>query len=185
MPSISDAKILIIATSGFEQSELVEPRDQLSSAGATVHVASPDGNDIKGWDGDDWGDTVKVDLAFDKVDAAQYDALVLPGGQINPDILRTMPEIVAFVRDFAHSGKPLAAICHAPWLLIEAGVVEGKRLTSYNSIRTDLANAGAEVVDEEVARDGNLITSRNPGDLDAFCKAIIEAVENGPAAAAA
>lgn len=176
MPSIDNAKIVIVATDGFEQAELTTPQKQLTEAGATVHVATPDGSDIKGWDKDHWGEETKADLKIEDIDVATYDAMVLPGGQINPDVLRADAGAVQKIKDFAATGKPLAAICHAPWLLIEADLVRGKRLTSYNSIRTDLKNAGAEVVDEEVATDGNLITSRNPGDLDAFCKAITKAV---------
>ncbi|SEN87077.1 type 1 glutamine amidotransferase domain-containing protein [Palleronia pelagia] len=181
MPKIDTAKILIIASDGFEQSELMEPKKQLSEAGATVHVATPDGDAITGWDETDWGEKVAADVKISETDISDYDAVVLPGGQINPDVLRLNEDAVARIRDFGMSGKPLAAICHAPWLLIEAGLVKGKRLTAYPSIRTDLRNAGAEVVDETVAQDGNLITSRNPGDLDAFCRAIIEAVEAGDA----
>lgn len=176
MARIEDAKIVIIASDGFEQSELVEPKKQLEQAGAAVHVATPDGADIKGWDGDDWGDTTKADMAISDVDIDQYDAMVLPGGQINPDVLRVNEDAMSRIEAFGKSGKPLAAICHAPWLLIEAGLVRGKRLTSFKSIRTDLKNAGADAVDEQVAKDGNLITSRNPDDLDAFCKAVIDAV---------
>lgn len=179
MARIENAKIVILASDGFEQSELVEPKKQLERAGATVHVATPDGADIKGWDGDDWGDTTKADMAITDVDIDTYDAMVLPGGQINPDVLRTNQDAVSRIRSFGQSGKPLAAICHAPWLLIEAGLANGKRLTSYTSIRTDLKNAGADAVDEPVAKDGNLITSRNPDDLDAFCQAIVDAVNSG------
>ena len=179
MPSIDNAKILIVATNGFEQAELVQPRDNLAKAGATVHVASPDGGEIRGWDKTDWGETVQVDMKIADAKIDDYDALVLPGGQINPDTLRADADVVRKIADFAATGKPVAAICHAPWLLIEAGLVSGKRLTSFKSMRTDLKNAGAEVVDEEVAQDGNVITSRNPGDVDAFSKAIVAAVENG------
>lgn len=179
MPSIDRAKILIIASDGFEQAELTQPRDDLIKAGATVHVATPDGSDIRGWDKTDWGETAPADLKIADARIDEYDALVLPGGQINPDTLRADADTVQKIADFAATGKPVAAICHAPWLLIEAGLVRDKRLTAYMSIRTDLKNAGANVVDEEVAQDGNLITSRNPGDLDAFSKAVIAAVEKG------
>ena len=186
MTDITDAKILIMASDGFEQSELMTPLNKLKEAGATVHVASPDGASIRGWDKTGWGETVGADMGIGDTSEDDYHALVLPGGQINPDVLRTIPEAVLRVQEFVRAGKPVAAICHAPWLLIEADVVRGKRLTSYNSMRTDLKNAGAEVVDQEVAQDGNLITSRNPGDLDAFCKAIVAAVEGrDPVASAA
>ena len=178
MPKITDAKILILATDGFEQSELLEPQKQLKEAGASVHVASPKSGEIKGWDDGDWGQAVTVDVALSEANADDYDALVLPGGQINPDKLRTEREALDLIRRFDEQGKPIAAICHAPWLLIEAGLAdEGRTLTAYPSIRTDLRNAGATVVDQEVVRDANIITSRNPGDLDAFIGAVREAVE--------
>ncbi len=182
--SLEGRKILIIATDGYEQSELTEPRRQLSEAGATITVASLKQGDIRGWDKTDWGDSVTVDALVDDVSAADFDALVLPGGQINPDLLRVEDKVLSLIRAFDEAGKPLAAICHAPWLLIEADLIRGRRATGYPSIRTDMANAGAEVVDEQVAVDGNLITSRNPGDLDAFCARIAEMVsEREPVAA--
>lgn len=134
--------------------------------------------DITGWDEDDWGDEIEVDLKISDVHIDNYDALILPGGQINPDLLRVDDDAVALIRDFAATGKPVAAICHAPWLLIEAGLAKGRRLTCYKSIRTDVANAGAEVVDEAVVIDGNIITSRCPDDLPAFCDAIVEALQD-------
>lgn len=179
MPDIENSKILIMATNGFEQSELLGPKQQLTDAGATVHIATPDGGAIKGWDGDDWGDTVPADLKISDVTVDNYIALVLPGGQINPDILRTQEDAVATVRDFVAANKIVAAICHAPWLLIEAGVVDGREMTSYPSIRTDLKNAGAHVVDKEVAISNGIITSRNPNDIDAFVAKIKEEVEEG------
>ncbi len=179
MPDIANARIAILATNGFEQSELEEPQRQLKAAGATVVVVSPEAGEIKGWDDKNWGRGVTVDLPFKEAKVEDFDALVLPGGQINPDLLRTDKAVVQFVRDFYASGKPLAAICHAPWLLIEAGVVDGKRLTSYHSIRTDVENAGGLWEDEKVVVDEALITSRNPDDLDAFCAKIIEEVEEG------
>jgi protease I len=177
MPSVKDAKILIVATDGFEQSELLQPRDDLTKAGATVHVASPKEGEIKAWDKDHWGETVKVDLQVAQANADDYDAIVLPGGQINPDKLRTERAVLDLIRRFDEQGKPIAAICHAPWLLIEAGLAgKDRTLTSYESIRTDVRNAGATWVDQEVVTDGNVITSRNPGDLDAFGRAVIEMV---------
>lgn len=176
---LTGLNILIIATDGFEQTELTEPRDQLTNAGATVHIASLEEGEIKGWDEDDWGDSVEVDKIVADVSVDDYDALVLPGGQINPDLLRVEDSVLDIIREFDSSGKVVAAICHAPWLLIEAEIVNGRKATSFKSIRTDLANAGAEVVDESVVVDDNLITSRNPDDLDNFCAAIAEAVLEG------
>lgn len=187
LPDLNGYKIAILATNGFEQSELMEPMRQLSSAGARVTVISPEEGEIKGWKEEDWGESVKVDLALGNANIGDFDALILPGGQMNPDILRANPDAVAFVRDFVETGKPIAAICHAPWLLIEAGVAEGRTMTSYGSIRTDLENAGANVVDKEVAIDGNIITSRSPEDLPAFNEAIANAlvrVRRGERAAA-
>ncbi|WP_420454241.1 type 1 glutamine amidotransferase domain-containing protein [Rubrivirga sp.] len=184
--SLSGVSIAILATDGFEQSELVKPKSALEEAGATVHVVSPESGEIKGWDQDDWGDSVAVDKTLADADASAYDALVLPGGQINPDKLRIDGDALAFVKAFAAAGTPIAAVCHAPWLLAETGLAEGRRLTSYKSIRTDLKNAGADVVDESVVVDDagpfTLITSRNPDDLPAFNDAIIEAVGAAKAA---
>ena len=184
MPAINEAKILIVATDGFEQSELFQPKDDLSSKGATVHVASLEEGEIKAWDQDDWGKTVAVDLTVEAANADDYDALVLPGGQINPDKLRLEKSVLDLIDRFDEQGKPIAAICHAPWLLIEAGLAgQDRTMTSYQSIRTDVRNAGATWVDQEVVTDGNVITSRNPGDLDAFVGAIVDAVEAGKDAA--
>ena len=179
MPKIEQSKILIISTNGFEQSELEFPRDQLRAKGATVHVATLDGEAIKGWEGKDWGREAEADLKIADAKVADYDALVLPGGQINPDILRTDETSVNLIRDFVTEGKIVAAICHAPWLLIEAGVAEGREMTSYHSIRTDLRNAGADVVDKEIAISNGIITSRSPEDLEAFVSKIVEEVEEG------
>ncbi len=179
MPNMSESKILIMSTNGFEQSELFTPLEKLKEAGATVHVATLDGEAIRGWDGGDWGKSVDADLKISDVKVDDYDALVLPGGQINPDILRTDETAVNTVRNFVAGDKIVAAICHAPWLLIEAGVVEGREMTSYHSIRTDLQNAGANVVDKEIAISNGIITSRQPGDLDAFVSKIIEEVREG------
>ncbi|KTR05767.1 glutamine amidotransferase [Aureimonas ureilytica] len=179
MPSIQQAKIAILATDGFEQSELMVPLEKLKAAGASVHVVSLKGGEIKGWDETDWGQSVPVDKLLSEVSVSDYDALVLPGGQINPDKLRAEEAAVSFVRDFYNSKKTLAAICHAPWLLIEAGVIEGRNVTSFKSIKTDVVNAGGRWHDETVVTDQALITSRNPGDLDAFVAKIIEEVEEG------
>lgn len=168
-------RVMILATDGFEQSELMKPKANLEDAGFETTVVSLEKGEIKGWDQKDWGDSVKVDKTVDEVtDCSGYDALLLPGGQMNPDILRMNERAVAIVREFGMSGKPIAAICHAPWLLAEADLVKGKTVTSWPSIRTDLKNAGANVVDKEVAIDGYVITSRKPEDIPAFSKALIE-----------
>ena len=170
-------RVMILATDGFEQSELMKPKANLENAGFETTVVSLEKGEIKGWDQKDWGESVTVDKTVDEIaDCSDYDALLLPGGQMNPDILRMNERAVAIVREFDMAGKPIAAICHAPWLLAEADLVKGKTVTSWPSIRTDLKNAGANVVDEEAAVDGNLITSRNPDDLPAFVKAIATAV---------
>lgn len=179
MTDMNNAKILIMATSGFEQSELQTPLKELRDAGAQVDIATLDGKAIKGWDESDWGESVDADLKISDVNVEDYICLVLPGGQINPDILRTDKDAVQKVREFVAADKIVAAICHAPWLLIEAGVVEGREMTSYHSIRTDLKNAGANVVDKEVAISNGIITSRNPDDLPAFVAKIIEEVKEG------
>lgn len=185
MPSITEARIAILATDGYEQSELMVPQQKLMEAGAKVVIVAPEPGAIRGWDETDWGETVPVDVTVDQARVEDFDALVLPGGQINPDKLRTDAKAVAFVRDFFNSGKPLAAICHAPWLLIEAGVISGRDVTSFASIRTDVVNAGGNWHDAPVVTDGALITSRNPDDLDAFVAKIIEEVEEGRHARAA
>ena len=168
-------RVMILATNGFEQSELFDPKKNLEDAGIETELVSLESGEIKAWDKDNWGKAITVDKTVDEVSNCEgYDALLLPGGQINPDLLRVNDRAVAIVREFNAAGKPIAAICHAPWMLIEAGLVEGKTLTSYHSIRTDMKNAGANVVDQEVAEDGNLITSRNPDDIPAFSKALIE-----------
>lgn len=174
-------RVLIMATDGFEQSELEEPKELLEDAGYEVLVASPEEGSIQGWDEDDWGDDVDVDLSLDEANADDFDALLLPGGQINPDKLRMDPQAVQLVRDFVDAGKPVAAICHGPWLLVEADAVRGKRVTSWPSVRTDLKNAGADVVDEEAVVDGQLVTSRKPDDIPAFVKALQGLLEKAEA----
>ncbi|MFO6445649.1 type 1 glutamine amidotransferase domain-containing protein [Erythrobacter sp. NE805] len=169
-------RVLIIATDGFEQSELVQPRDLLAEAGAEVTIASLKRGEIRGWDQKDWGESVPVDCTLDQVNAEDFDALLLPGGQMNPDVLRTEHKVIDIVREFDAAQKPIAAICHAPWLLAEADIIEGHTVTGWPSIRTDLSNAGAAVVDEEVVVDGNLITSRKPADIPAFAQALMSAL---------
>lgn len=167
-------KVMILATDGFEQSELMKPKANLERAGIETTVVSLKPGTIKGWDQDDWGESVAVDQTLDDVSADDFDALLLPGGQINPDKLRMEESAIELIKDFDSAGKPIAAICHAPWLLAEANLVDGRTVTSWPSIRTDLMNAGADVVDREVVTDGNLITSRKPDDIPAFSKALIE-----------
>ena len=177
MPKIAHAKILMIATDGYEDSELLEPRRILKERGAEVVLASLEKGEIKG----DKEASVEVDRTIDEVDAGDYDALVLPGGTKNPDKLRMEERVVAIIRAFAEAGKPVAAICHAPWLLVEADVVRGRTVTSWPSIRTDLRNAGAEVIDQEVVIDGNIVTSRKPEDIPAFTEALIALYEKAEA----
>jgi len=171
-------RVLILATDGFEQSELIEPRKALENAGIETVVASPKSGEIKGWNHTDWGETVKVDAALSEVSAEDFDALMLPGGQMNPDSLRMDDEVIGLIEDFDEAEKTIAAICHGPWLLVEADIVDGRAVTGWPSIRTDLENAGAQVFDEEVIVDGNLITSRKPSDIPAFSQALIDALED-------
>jgi len=179
MADIADKRIMILAATGFEQSELMVPKQKLELAGAKVDIVSLKVGHIRGWKDGDWGESVDVDRTIDAVTVDEYDALVIPGGQMNPDFLRADEDAVAFVREFFDSKKPIAAICHAPWVLVEAGVVKGRQMTSYHSMATDLKNAGAYWVDKAVVVDEGLITSRNPDDLDAFSAKIIEEVEEG------
>jgi protease I len=169
-------KIAILATDGFEQVELTDPRKNLENAGATVEVISIKSGKIKGWNHTDWGESVKVDQVVKKARPQDYDSLVLPGGQMNPDSLRMDKDAIVFIKAFVQAGKPVAAICHGPWTLIDAGAVKGKKMTSWPTLHTDLQNAGAKWVDQEVVRDGNLITSRKPEDIPAFSNALIEAM---------
>ncbi|WP_337267259.1 type 1 glutamine amidotransferase domain-containing protein [Oryzifoliimicrobium ureilyticus] len=179
MPSINSAKILILATDGYERSELRVPLEQLRGRGATVKIASVKDGEIKSWDKTDWGDTVSVDLLAKDVKVEDFDAIVLPGGQINPDKLRLEKDALRVVKEFVNSGKVVAAICHAPWLLVEVDALRGRQATSYWSIKTDVQNAGADWKDEKVVTDKGIITSRSPDDLDAFVAKIVEEVEEG------
>ncbi|MCA1868502.1 type 1 glutamine amidotransferase [Agrobacterium genomosp. 3] len=179
MTSIDKAKVVILATDGYERSELRVPLDELRKRGAEVKIASIKTGQIKSWDQSDWGDSVDVDLPATDVVTGDFDALVLPGGQINPDKLRADEGAMRVVREFTKSGKVVAAICHAPWLLIEADAVRDRKVTSYGSIKTDVKNAGGQWLDEEVVVDQGIITSRSPDDLDAFVDKIVEEIEEG------
>ncbi|HEX4029023.1 MAG TPA: type 1 glutamine amidotransferase domain-containing protein [Terracidiphilus sp.] len=177
--NLKGKKVAILATDGFEQAELTEPRKALNDAGATTVVIAPKSGEIKGWQVKNWGESVKVDKALEDANPNDYDALVLPGGVMNPDHLRMNPAAVNFVRQFVTTGKTTAAICHGPWMLLEAGALSGKTVTSWPSLKTDLKNAGANWVDQEVATDGALITSRKPDDIPAFSRAIIDSMSRG------
>ena len=187
MTDVTHAKILILATDGFEQSELQVPLQTLREKGAIVEIAAPaktmETGKIRGWDGEgdqpDWGDTIAVDHTLDQVDPDAYDALVLPGGVINPDKLRTEPKAIELIKRFSREGKVIAAICHGPWLLAEAGLVKNRKITSFSSIKTDIINAGGLWQDNEVVTDAGFVTSRNPKDLPAFVAKIVEEIGEG------
>ena len=172
--NLKGKRVAILATDGFEQVELLEPRKALEQAGAQTEVVSPKEGKIRGWNLKEWGQEVSVDVPLQSADASRYNALLLPGGVMNPDKLRMAPEAVQFVKRFFDEGKPVAAICHGPWMLVEAGVVRGRTLTSWPSVKTDIKNAGGDWVDREVAADGNLVTSRRPDDIPAFNQRMIE-----------
>jgi len=176
--TLQGKKIAILATDGFEQSELLQPRKALDEAGAHTEVIAPKGGEIKGWNHTGWGESVKVDKTLQQANPNDYDALVLPGGVMNPDHLRMDPKAVEFVRHFVSAGKTIGAICHGSWTLLETGALKGKTVTSWPSLKTDLKNAGAHWVDKEVVTDGQFITSRKPEDLPAFNRAVIEAVQH-------
>ena len=180
MPQITEARILIVATDGFEEWELFGPRQILQQRGAEVVLASPKRDPIQATVHDDPGKTIRPDLAVDEALADDFDALILPGGVRNPDHLRTNVRVIQLIRDFAAQNKPIGAICHGPWLLVEADLLRGRTATSWPSIRTDLRNAGANVVNEPAVTDGNIVTSRNPEDVDAFTAAMIDLVEDAP-----
>lgn len=173
--SLNQKKVAILVADGFEQVEMTEPRKALDEAGAQTYIISPNGDTVQGWNHFDKGDTFPVDVPINNANPAEYDALLLPGGVANPDQLRMNEKAVQFVQSFFAAGKPVAAICHAPWTLIEAGVVKEREITSWPSLQTDLKNAGAHWVDREVVVDQELVTSRNPQDIPAFNRAIVEA----------
>ena len=179
MKSLQGKKVAILTENGFEEVELTSPRKALEEAGATVHVISPQNGKVKAWDHDHWSIEVPVDKTVDDADVDEYDALVLPGGVINPDKLRLNKQAVDFAQQFLESGKPVAAICHGPQTLIETGLLDGRTITSYPSLKTDLTNAGADWVDREVVVDNGLVTSRSPKDLEAFNKKMIEEIREG------
>jgi protease I len=177
---LRNKRVAALVENGFEQSELLEPKKALEAAGARVDVVSPQNGKVKGWKHTDWGQEVGVDRALDEVKADEYDALLLPGGVISPDRLRMNTKAVGFVKAFADAGKPIAAIGHGPWTLIEAGVVQGRKMTSWPSLQNDLRNAGAHWVDQEVVADSELVTSRKPDDIPAFNRKMIEEFAEGP-----
>ena len=179
MATLSGMKVAILAAEGFEQAELTEPKKALEEAGAETRVVSPARGEVQGWKHFDKAERIKFDVPLDQADAADYDALLLPGGVANPDQLRTLPKAVQFVRAFFETGKPVAAICHGPWTLIEAGVVRGRTLTSWPSLKTDLTNAGAMWVDREVCVDHGLVSSRKPDDIPAFNQKMISEFAGG------
>jgi protease I len=182
MPNeLAGMRVAILVTNGFEQSELTEPKKALEDAGAEASIISPAGEQVKGWEHTDWGAKFRVDVALNAARAANYDALLLPGGVMNPDQLRWNPQAVAFVKEFVAARKPIASICHGPWTLIEAEAIRGRKVTSWPSLRTDLTNGGATWVDEEVIVDNGLVTSRKPDDLPAFNKKMIEVFATGQA----
>ena len=179
MAELQGKRILILATDGFEQSELEIPLAKFKAAGADVAVAAPKAGKIKGWNKKDWGRAVKVDKTLNDTTVYDFDAIVLPGGVMNPDHLRINNDALELIRGFFDAGKVVAAVCHAPWLLVEAGIAKGRRMTSYHTIKTDMINAGASWEDAAVVTDDGIITSRSPGDLDAFSDKIIEEVKEG------
>ncbi len=176
---LKNKRIAILATDGVEQVELIEPKKALEEAGAQTDVISPKDGKIKGWNHTDWGKEIPVDVNLKSADQNNYDALLLPGGVMNPDTLRMDPSAVQFVKAFFDNGRPVAAICHGPWLLVEADVARGRKLTSWPSLRTDIRNAGGEWTDQEVVTDRGLVTSRKPADIPAFNKKVIEEFAEG------
>lgn len=177
--NLNGKRVAILVADGFEQVELTEPRQALDQAGAKTEIVSPVQGKVKGWQHTKWGDEFPVDTSLDSANAGNYDALLLPGGVMNPDHLRRSEKAVQFVKHFWDAGKPIAAICHGPWMLAEAGIANGTRLTSFHSIKTDMKNAGADWVDEEVVTDNGLVTSRGPDDIPAFNRKMIEEIAEG------
>jgi protease I len=177
--TLKGKRVAILATDGFEQVELTEPKKALEDAGAQTQVVSPKDGQIKGWNHTDWGEPVSVDVNLKSAQPGDYDALLLPGGVMNPDRLRMDPAAVQFAKAFFEAGKPVAAICHGPWLLVEAGVLKGRKVTSWPSLKTDITNAGGQWTDQEVVTDQGLVTSRKPDDIPAFNKKIIEEFAEG------
>ena len=180
MPQLDGKKVAIVVADGFEQVEMTEPRKALEEAGAKTEIVSPAQGKVKGWNHTEWGDQFPVDVPVDQARAENYDALLLPGGVMNLDKLRRNEFVLQFVRDFFEAGKPVAAICHGPWTLIDAGLVDGRKMTSYGTIQMDLKNAGAHWVDAEVVVDSGLVTSRKPADIPAFNRKMIEEFVEGP-----
>lgn len=172
-------RVAILVADGFEQVELTEPRAALEKAGAATSIVSPNEDEVKGWQHTEWGDTFEVDVSLEDAQPQDFDALLLPGGVINPDKLRIVPEAIEFIRGFIRTGKPVAAICHGPWTLIDAEAVRGRTITSWPSLKTDLRNAGAKWVDEEVVVDNGIVTSRKPDDIPAFNRKMIEEFAEG------
>jgi protease I len=183
--NLNGLKVAILVTDGFEQVELTEPRKALDQAGARTQIVSPKDGQVRGWKFTDWGENLPVDVKLDGAKAEDFDALLLPGGVMNPDELRTLPKAVAFAKAFLDAGKPVASICHGPWTIIETGAARGRRLTSWPSLKTDLRNAGADWVDQEVVVDRNLVTSRKPDDIPAFNPTMIELFREARSAAPA
>lgn len=179
MPQFKKMKVAILTENGFEQSELTSPKEAMEKAGVTVDIVSPQNKEVKAWDVDDWGISLPVDISLDKAKPEEYDGLMLPGGVLNPDKLRTNQKAVDFVKHFLEQGKPVAAICHGPQTLIETKMIDGRKMTSYPAIKTDMINAGVKWVDEEVVVDNGLVSSRSPKDLDAFNKKLLEELAEG------
>jgi protease I len=179
MQNLNGKKVAILVEDGFEQVELTSPKQALEQAGAQTQIVSPKRDKVKGWDHTKWGQEFPVDVPIEQANANNYDALLLPGGVMNPDKLRTNQQAVQFVRSFFEQGKPVASICHGPWTLVEADVVKGRKLTSYPSIKTDVKNAGGNWVDQEVVVDQGLVTSRSPDDLPAFNQKLVEEIAEG------